>query len=82
MQTRKQYGDESPQIQNSPPQYKLFKNALIASFSACVAESFTIPMDTVKVRLQMQNNNMDPIVKQEEKQTTPKADKGESISKQ
>ena len=30
----------------------------------------------------MQNNNMDPIVKQEEKQTTPKADKGESISKQ
>lgn len=27
------------------------RNAFIASFSACVAESVTLPMDTVKVRL-------------------------------
>lgn len=29
------------------------KNMAAAAFSACVAETFTIPMDTVKVRLQM-----------------------------
>lgn len=27
------------------------KNMAAAAFSACVAETFTIPMDTVKVRL-------------------------------
>jgi len=33
----------------------LAKQAGAAAFSACVAEIFTIPMDTVKVRLQMQS---------------------------
>ena len=31
------------------------KNALAAALSASIAESVTIPMDTVKVRLQMQS---------------------------
>lgn len=31
------------------------KNAGAGSFAACVAESVTLPMDTIKVRLQMQN---------------------------
>ena len=32
----------------------LLKNAAAAAFSACVAETITMPLDTVKVRLQMQ----------------------------
>lgn len=67
MQINKKYGETTQKISNPSPVSFLVKNALIASFSASIAESFTIPMDTVKVRLQMQNNNMDPIVKQEEK---------------
>lgn len=30
------------------------RNVAMAAFSACVAESMTIPMDTAKVRLQLQ----------------------------
>lgn len=33
---------------------KILKNTALASFAACVSEIATIPMDTVKVRLQMQ----------------------------
>lgn len=32
----------------------VLKNMTAAAFSACIAEACTIPMDTVKVRLQMQ----------------------------
>ena len=31
------------------------KSALAAGFSACMAETLTIPLDTAKVRLQMQS---------------------------
>jgi hypothetical protein len=31
----------------------LIKNAAAAAFSACVGETITMPLDTVKVRLQM-----------------------------
>lgn len=31
-----------------------FRNMMMASFSACIAESVTIPLDTAKVRLQLQ----------------------------
>jgi len=31
----------------------LMKNGAAAAFSACVAETITMPLDTVKVRLQM-----------------------------
>jgi len=35
----------------------LAKQGAAAAFSACVAEFLTIPMDTVKVRLQMQQTS-------------------------
>ena len=31
-----------------------FKNMLMASFSACIAETISLPLDTAKVRLQLQ----------------------------
>jgi hypothetical protein len=62
--SKQQHVDVKIEPQVISPLSSLIKSSLIASFSACVAESATIPMDTVKVRLQMQNNNMDPVVKQ------------------
>lgn len=51
METRKQHVDVKIPTQVSTPASSLIKGGLIASFSACVAESATIPLDTVKVRL-------------------------------
>lgn len=34
---------------------QILKGSAIAAFSACMAETLTIPMDTIKVRLQMQS---------------------------
>lgn len=39
------------------------KNLLAASTAGCVAEIATIPIDTAKVRLQIQGKNIDPNVK-------------------
>lgn len=38
------------------------KNVAAASTAACVAEIATIPIDTAKVRLQIQGKNMNPSV--------------------
>lgn len=51
METNKPHVDVKIQPQVSSPFSSLIKSSLIASFSACVAESATIPLDTVKVRL-------------------------------
>ena len=40
-----------------------FKNVLAASTAACVAEIATIPIDTAKVRLQIQSKQADPSIK-------------------
>lgn len=39
------------------------KNLLAASTAGCVAEIATIPIDTAKVRLQIQGKNLDASVK-------------------
>jgi len=49
----------------------LAKTSGAAAFSACVAEFCTIPMDTVKVRLQMQTtvkSDSQPIISAEMKE--------------
>jgi solute carrier family 25 uncoupling protein 8/9 len=39
------------------------KNLIAASTAGCVAEIATIPIDTAKVRLQIQGKNLDPTQK-------------------
>ena len=49
---------KSQELTNLQPHslaFQIFKTSAIAAFSACIAETATIPMDTIKVRLQMQN---------------------------
>ena len=56
---------QSTRRQNESQLAFLLRSALIASFSGSIAEVCTIPFDTVKVRLQMQNTsqvNKNPII--------------------
>lgn len=54
------------QAQRAPGEsdFKFFmKNLLAASVAGCVAEIATIPIDTAKVRLQIQGKSADPNIK-------------------
>lgn len=54
MQAKKQEGESATKF--------FIKNLLAASVAASTAEVFTIPIDTAKVRLQLQAKQMDPSV--------------------
>ncbi len=49
-----------PRRPDESPMWYLFKNFTMGATAACIAELITLPIDTAKVRMQIQERSLDP----------------------